>query len=71
MWYIACCDSEGKCFGFLKKNRTVSTDPDIDVNDLMNFRTRKQTNETCLQINLAHALLPDGPSYRAVAVKGK
>lgn len=70
MWYLACCDDEGKCFGFLRKDRTVSTDPDAEMEKLMAFKTKKATMETIMQINLSHMLLPNGSAYRVAAVKG-
>jgi len=72
MWYLATCDDDGKAFGFLRKDKTVSTNPDAEMDQLMSFKKRSDTNEICMQINLGHALLPDGQRYpfRIVAVKG-
>lgn len=70
MWYLACCDDEGKCFGFLRKDKTVGTDPDAEMERLMVFKTKKATTETIMQINLSHMLLPNGSTYRVTAVKG-
>ena len=70
MWYLACCDDKGKCFGFLRKDKTVSTDPDTEMEKLMAFKTKKATMETIMQINLSHMLLPNGSAYRVAAVKG-
>lgn len=70
MYYLAACDNDGKCFGFLKKDRSICTDPDNEMNQLMSFKRKKDTNEIVLQINLGHALLPDGSSYRVAVVKG-
>ncbi len=70
MYYLACCDNNGRCFGFLKKDRTISKDPDNEMDKLMAFKRKKDTNEIVLQINLGHMLLPNGCSYRVTAVKG-
>ena len=70
MFYLAACDNDGKCFGFLRKDRSICTDPDNEMDQLMSFKRKKDTNEIVLQINLGHALLPDGPSYRVAVVKG-
>ena len=70
MYYLAACDSDGKCFGFLKKDRTISTNPDAEMDQLMGFKRKKDTNEIVMQINFGHMLLPDGPDYRVAVVKG-
>lgn len=70
MYYLAACDNNGKCFGFLKKDRTISKNPDADMDQLMVFKRKKDTNEITMQINFGHMLLPNGPAYRVVAVKG-
>lgn len=70
MWYLACCDNEGKCFGFLRKDKTVSTNPDAELGKLMSFKRKADTNETIMQINLSHMLMPNGVAYRVTAVKG-
>lgn len=70
MYYIACCDNTGRCFGFLKKDKTVSTNPDADKGNLMAFKRKKDTNEIILQNNLSHMLLPNGSPFRCTAVKG-
>lgn len=69
MWYLACCDNEGKCIGFLRENHTVSTDPDNDKS-LISFKRKKDTSELVNQINLSHMLMENGYPFRAVAVKG-
>ena len=71
MWYIAACDDEGKCFGFLRTDKTVSKDPDNEMDKLMSFKRKADTNEICLQINMSKMLLPNGYSFRVVAVKGE
>lgn len=68
-WYLACCDDNGKCFGFLRKDHTVSRDPDSEIEKLMSFHRKKDANEIILQINLGHLLLPDGANYRVATVK--
>ena len=72
MWYLATCDANGRAFGFLRKDRTVSTDPDNELEQLMTFKKKYETNEICAQINLSNALFPDGMKYgfRVVPVKG-
>lgn len=70
MWYLACCDNNGKCFGFLRKDKTVSTNPDAELGKLMSFKRKADTNETIMQINLSHMFLPNGVTYRVTAVKG-
>lgn len=70
MYYLACCDNNGKCFGFLRKDRSVSRDPDNETEKLMAFKRKKDTNEIVLQINLGHMLLPNGCAFRVTAVKG-
>ena len=70
MYYLACCGDDGRCFGFLKKDRTISYDPDREMDKLMSFKRKKDTNEIVLQINLGHMLLPNGSSYRVTPVKG-
>lgn len=70
MWYLACCDNNGKCFGFLRKDKTVSTNPDAELGKLMSFKRKADANETIMQINLSHMLMPNGVAYRVTAVKG-
>ena len=69
MWYLAVCDDTGKCVGFLKKDKTISVDPDGEMENLMAFKRKKDTNEIVMQINLSHALLKDGCEYRVTPVK--
>lgn len=69
MWYLAACDDTGKCIGFLKKDKTISTDPDSEIENLHVFQKKKDTNEITMQINLSHALLKDGYEYRVTPVK--
>lgn len=70
MWYLAVCDDEGKCIGFLREDRTVSKDPDNEKDKLMKFKRKKDTNETCMQINLSRMFLPEGYPFRVAPVKG-
>lgn len=70
MYYLACCDNDGRCFGFLREDRTVSQNPDTEMEKLMAFKKKKDTNEIVLQINLGHMLLPNGCKYRVTVVKG-
>ena len=70
MYYLACCDNDGKCFGFLRKDRSISHDPDNEMDKLMSFKRKKDANEIVLQINLGHMLLPNGCGYRVAIVKG-
>ena len=70
MYYVACCDNEGKCFGFLKNDKTVSVDPDSDLCQLISFKRKKDANEIVMQINMSNLLMPNGYPYRVVAVKG-
>lgn len=68
-WFLACCDDSGKCFGFLRKDKTVSKNPDSEMETLMSFDKRKDTDEIVMQINLSRALLPNGFSFRVAPVK--
>lgn len=70
MYYLACCDNDGRCFGFLKTDRSVSKNPYKDKKDLMCFQKKKDANEIIAQINLSNALLIDGYPFRVTAVKG-
>jgi len=70
MWYLACCDSNGECFGFLRKNDTVSTNPDAEMDNLLSYKTKKEANEKVMQVNLGHMLLPNGAPFRITPVKG-
>lgn len=69
MYYLATCDSEGKCFGFLKNDKTISKNPDKEMDDLLGFRTKAIAQEKALQINMGHLLLPNGSPYRVAVVK--
>ena len=69
MWVLAVCDDEGKCTGFLKNDKSVSTNPDGEFDALMKFKTKKETNEICLQINLSKKLMSNGYPFRVTPVK--
>ena len=71
MWYLAACDDDGKCFGFLRKDKTVSKDPDNEVDKLMTFKKKADTNEICMQINLSRMLMPNGFTFRVAPVKAQ
>lgn len=73
MWYLAACDDEGKCFGFLRNDMSISKDPDNEMDKLMKFKRKADTNELCMQINLSKMLLPNsiGYSFRVAPVKGR
>lgn len=70
MYYLAVCDSDGKCIGFLKNNMEISKNPDNELNELMSFKKKSDSNEKVMQINLGHSLLPYGFPYRVTPVKG-
>lgn len=70
MYYLACINDAGKCFGFLLKDRTISTDLEADMGKLMSFKTKRETSEIVMQINLPHMLMANGIPYRVAAVKG-
>lgn len=70
MYYLAVCDSDGKCIGFLKNNMEISKNPDDELSELMSFKKKSDSNEKVMQINLGHYLLPDGFPYRVTTVKG-
>lgn len=69
MYYLACCDDNGICIGFLKKDHGVSKNPDRDKENLMCFAKKRDTNEIINQINLSHLLMPNGYSFRITVVK--
>ena len=70
MYYLAVCDSDGKCIGFLKNSMEISKNPDNELNELMSFKKKSDSNEKVMQINLGHFLLPYGFPYRVPPVKG-
>lgn len=68
-WYLACCDNDGRCFGFLRKDKTVSKNPDGEADKLMSFKRKGDANEIIMQINMSHMLLPNGFPFRVAVVK--
>lgn len=71
MYYLACCDDEGKCFGYLDKNNNpVSDENKFNDDYLLTFKDKRTANEKIMQINLGKILLPNGYPFRVVAVKG-
>ena len=69
MYYLATCDDNGKCFGFLRKDETISKDPDNEIDKLMSFQMKAKCHEKALQLNLGRLLLPNGRAYRVVPVR--
>ena len=69
MYYLAVCDDEGMCFGYLRTDNTVSENPDEEINQLMSFKKKKDASEKVMQINLGHLLLSNG-GFRVAVVKG-
>ena len=69
MYYLACCDSNGKCIGFLRNDRTMSKDPDNEMDKLMSFKKKGDANEIVMQINLSRMLLPNGYPFRVTPVR--
>ena len=69
MYCLATCNDDGRCFGFLRADETISINPDNEINKLMVFKKKREANEKALQINLGHMLLPNGKSYRVAVVK--
>lgn len=70
LWFLACCDDDGVCIGYLTKNQQVCEDPDNDISNLMSFDKKKDAEAKAMQINLSKALLPNGYPFRVVVVKG-
>lgn len=71
-YYLAVCNEDGICVGFLKQDDTVCTDADLldkHPEILLSYKRKADANEKVLQINLSHLLLPNGIPYRVVAVK--
>lgn len=69
MYYLACCDDNGICIGFLKKDRRVSENPDRDKENLMCFTKKRDAHETINQINLSHLLMPNGYPFMVAVIK--
>lgn len=70
MYYLAACDDDGRCFGIVKNNNDVSTDPDNEMDKLMCFKKKSDANLKAMQINLGNMLLPNGVKYRVAVVRG-
>ena len=71
MWYLACCDDEGICIGFLTKDKRVLQDADGYEEELIAFKKKADCNEIVLQINMSRSLLGGcgGYDFRVVPVK--
>lgn len=69
MWHLATCNDSGTCIGFLRKDRSVSENPDDEMEMLMAFKTKKETNEICMQINMSNKLMSNGYPFRVTPVK--
>lgn len=70
MYYLAACDNDGRCFGYLRTDNTVSKDPDNEIDKLICFKKKSEASEKVMQINLGHLLLPNGSPFRVTVVKG-
>lgn len=70
MYYLAVCDNDGRCFGYLRTDNTVSKNPDQEIDKLMCFKKKTEASEKVMQINLGHLLLPNGAPFRVTVVKG-
>ena len=70
MYYLAACDNEGKCFGYLRIDNTVSENPDDEMDKLLCYEKKSEASEKAMKINLGHALLPNGSKFRIAVVKG-
>ena len=78
MYYLACCDDNGICIGFLKKDRRVSENPDRDKENLnldrdkenlMCFTKKRDAYKIINQINLSHLLMPNGYPFMVAVIK--
>lgn len=70
MYYLAVCDNAGRCYGFLRIDNTVSTNPDNEIKNLISYKKKSEALERAMQINLGHLLLPNGADFRVAVVKG-
>jgi len=70
MYYLAACDIDGRCFGFLRTDNTISKNPDKEMDKLICFKKKSEASEKVMQINLGHLLLPNGAPFRVAVVKG-
>ncbi len=69
-FYLAACNSEGICYGFLREDGSISENPDNETGLLMGFEKESDAAMRVLQINLGHILLPNGAPYRVAVVRG-
>ena len=69
MYYLAVCNNEGKCFGYLRIDNTVSENPDEEMDKLLCYKKKSEASEKAMQINLGHVLLPNGSDFRVTVVK--
>ena len=67
MYYLAACDNDGRCFGFLRTDNTVSKDPDNEMDKLICFKKKSEACEKVMQINL---LLLNRAPFIVTVVKG-
>lgn len=70
MYYLAACNNEGKCFGYLRIDNIVSENPDDEMDKLLCYKKKSEASEKAMQINLGHTLLPNGSKFRIAVVKG-
>lgn len=70
MYYLAACDNDGRCFGYLRTDNTVSKNPDKEIDKLVCFKKKSEASEKVMQINLSHSLLPNGSPFRVTVVNG-
>ena len=50
MYYLAACDNDGRCFGYLRTDNTVSKNPDKEIDKLMCFKKKSEASEKVMQI---------------------
>lgn len=70
MYYLAACNNEGICIGYLRIDNTVSENPDDENGKLLCYKKKSEATKKAMQINLGHALLPNGANFRVAVVKG-
>lgn len=70
LWFLAVCNDDGVCVGYLTKDEQICESPDDNIDSLMCFNRKKDADEKALQINLSKALLPNGYPFRVAVVKG-
>lgn len=59
-YYLACCNDNGECIGFLTENKTVCKD---NMDKLMTFKKKADAKEKCWQINFGYLLFSDGERF--------